>query len=43
VSGQLYLPAAFPPKERAPGTHCIGGPRNSLTLIILRPVSQAWD
>jgi hypothetical protein len=25
VSGQLHAPAALPPKERAPGTHWIGG------------------
>jgi hypothetical protein len=25
VSGQLHAPAAFTPRERAPGTHWIGG------------------
>jgi hypothetical protein len=25
VSGQLHVPAALPPGEKAPGTHWIGG------------------
>jgi hypothetical protein len=25
VSGQLHAPAALPPGEKAPGTHCIWG------------------
>jgi hypothetical protein len=25
VSGQLHVPAALPPRERAPSTHWIGG------------------
>jgi hypothetical protein len=25
VSGQLHAPVALPPRERAPGTHWIGG------------------
>jgi len=36
VSGQLHAPAALPPKERAPGTHWIGGwvgPRAGLDAV----------
>jgi len=36
VSGQLHAPAALPPgKERAPGTHWIGGcVGNSMTVFL---------
>jgi hypothetical protein len=36
VSGQLHAPTALPPRERAPGTHWIGGwvgPRAVLDTI----------
>jgi hypothetical protein len=41
VSGQLHAPAALPPKERAPGTHWIGGwvgPRAVLDAVVKRKI-----
>jgi hypothetical protein len=37
VSGQLHAPAALPPRERASGTHWIGGwvgPRAVLDAVV---------
>jgi hypothetical protein len=39
VSGQLHAPAALPPRERAPGTHWIGGwvgPRAVLDIAVVK-------
>jgi hypothetical protein len=39
VSGQLYAPAALPPRERVPGTHWIGGrvdPRSGLDAAVMK-------
>jgi len=33
VSGQLHPPAAFPPRERAAGTHWIGGSVGSRAVL----------
>jgi hypothetical protein len=41
VSGQIYAPAALPPRERAPGTHWIGGwvgPRAVLGAVVKRKI-----
>jgi hypothetical protein len=41
VSGQFHTPAALNPKERAPGTHCIGGwvgPRAGLDAVVKRKI-----
>jgi hypothetical protein len=41
VSGQLHTPAALPPRERAPGTHWIGGwvsPRAVLDAVVKRKI-----
>jgi hypothetical protein len=41
VSGQLHAPAALPPRERAPGTHWIGGwvgPRAILDAVVKRKI-----
>jgi hypothetical protein len=41
VSGQLHAPAALPPRERAPGTHWIGGwvgPRAVLDAVVKRKI-----
>jgi hypothetical protein len=41
VSGQLHAPAALPPRERAPGTHWIGGwvgPRAILDAVVKRRI-----
>jgi hypothetical protein len=43
VSGQIHAPDAFTPKERAPGTHCIGvwvGPRAGQDVVAERRKSQ---
>jgi hypothetical protein len=42
VSGQLHAPVALPPRERAPGTHWIGGwvgPRAVLDAVVQRKIS----
>jgi hypothetical protein len=39
VSGQLHAPVTLPPRERAPGTHWIGGwvgPRADLNAVANR-------
>jgi hypothetical protein len=39
VTGQLHAPTALPPRERAPGTHWIGGsvgPRAGLDVVVKR-------
>jgi hypothetical protein len=41
VSGQLHAPGRFTPKERAPGTHWIGGwvgPRAVLDAVLQRKI-----
>jgi hypothetical protein len=41
VSGQLHAPAAFSPRERAPGTHWIGGwvgPRAVQVAVVKRKI-----
>jgi hypothetical protein len=41
VSGQLHAPAALPPRERAPGTHWIGGwmgPTAVLDTVVKRKI-----
>jgi hypothetical protein len=41
VNGQLHAPAALPPKQRAPGTHWIGGwlgPRAVLGAVVKRKI-----
>jgi hypothetical protein len=41
VSGQLHVPAALLPKERAPGTHWIGGwvgPRAVRDAVVKRKI-----
>jgi hypothetical protein len=41
VSGQLHVPAALPPRERARGTHWIGswvGPRAVLDAVVKRKI-----
>jgi hypothetical protein len=41
VSGQLHAPAALSPRERAPGTHWIGGwvgPRAVLDAVVKRKI-----
>jgi hypothetical protein len=41
VSGQLHAPAALTPRERAPGTHWIGGwvgPRAVLDAVVKRKI-----
>jgi hypothetical protein len=41
VSGQLYALATLPPRERAPGTHWIGGwvsPRAILDAVVKRKI-----
>jgi hypothetical protein len=41
VSGQLHAPAALPPRERAPDTHCIGvfvGLRTVLDTVMKRKI-----
>jgi hypothetical protein len=41
VSGQLHAPAALPPRERAPGTHWIGGwvgPRAVPDVVVKRKI-----
>jgi hypothetical protein len=42
VSGQLHTPAALHPRERAPGTHWIGGwegPRAVPDAVVKRKIS----
>jgi hypothetical protein len=47
VSGQFHTPAALLPRERAPGTHWIGGwvgPRASLDTVVKRKIpSPCWE
>jgi hypothetical protein len=41
VSGQLHAPAALLPRERALGTHCIGGrmgPRAVMDVVVKRKI-----
>jgi len=41
VSGQLHAPASLPPRERATGTHWIGGwldPRAGLDMVSERKI-----
>jgi hypothetical protein len=45
VSGQLHAPDRFTPRERAPGTHWIGGslgPRARLEGVV-KKVSNPWE
>jgi hypothetical protein len=44
VSGQLHAPAALPPRERAPGAHCIGSwvrPRAVLDAVMKRKIPNS--
>jgi hypothetical protein len=44
VSGQLHTPAALPPRERAPGTHWIGGwvgPGAILDAVVKRKIPSS--
>jgi hypothetical protein len=44
VSGQLHTTAALPPRERAPGTHWIGGwvvPRAVLDAVVNRKIPSS--
>jgi hypothetical protein len=44
ASGQLHTPAALPPRERAPGTHWIGGfvgPRDVLDAVVKRKIPSS--
>jgi hypothetical protein len=41
VSGQLHAQAALPPRDKAPGTHWIGGwvgPRAGLDTVVKRKI-----
>jgi hypothetical protein len=43
VSGQLHSPAALPPRERAPGTHWMGGcadARAVLDSVVKRKITS---
>jgi hypothetical protein len=47
VSGQLYAPSCFIPRERAPGPHWIGGwvsPRAVLDTVVKRKIlTLHWE
>jgi len=47
VSGQVFAPAALPPRDRAPGTYWIGGgmdPRAGLDVVEKRKIpSPHWE
>jgi hypothetical protein len=47
VSGQLHAPASLPPRERAPGTHWIGGwvgPKAVMDAVMKGKIpSSRWE